>query len=61
MALSFPGQASIPFEYTRWKLAEKFGWTLEYIDSLSLQDMQDYWQIQDGIGRADEIRKGRKR
>lgn len=29
-------------DITRWQLAEKFGWTLDYIDSLSLGDLEDY-------------------
>jgi hypothetical protein len=33
----------------RWELAEKFGWTLEYIDSLSMETLHEYLQIQAGI------------
>ena len=33
-------------------MAEKFGWTLEYIDALPLGDIIDYWQIQDGREKA---------
>ena len=29
-------------DLTRWQLAEKFGWTLDYVNSLSLGDLQDY-------------------
>jgi hypothetical protein len=42
-------------DVAKWKLAEKFGWTLEYIDSLSLQDIHDYAEyneIQDGVNKA---------
>jgi hypothetical protein len=41
-------------------LAEKFGWTLEYIDTLSLGDILDFWQIQDGRTKASNSvnRKG---
>jgi len=36
-----------PLEMIIWDIAEKFGWTLEYIDSLSVQKLHDYLQIQD--------------
>jgi hypothetical protein len=38
--------------WIRWSLAEKFGWTLEYIDNLSLGDIYDYYQLQDGRNKA---------
>lgn len=38
----------MPEEVLRWKLAEEFGWSLEYIDGLSLQDILDYISIEDG-------------
>lgn len=44
--LALDGQE--PPERVRWNLAEKFGWTLEYIDSLSMADLHEYLQIQDG-------------
>jgi len=28
------------------------GWTLEYIDGLSLADVHQFWQVTDGEGRA---------
>lgn len=33
-------------------MARKFGWTLTYIDSLSMEDQHEYWQILDGEGKA---------
>jgi len=44
--------ASPPLEYWRWHLAEQYGWTLDYVDSLSLADMTEYYQVQDGLGKA---------
>jgi hypothetical protein len=41
-----------PIEVIRWKLAEKFGWTLEYIDSLPVAILHEYLQIQDGKTHA---------
>jgi hypothetical protein len=38
-----------PMEMIRWQLAKEFGWTLEYIDSLSVADWHEYAQIQDGL------------
>lgn len=43
----------LPLEFWRWELAREFGWTLEYIDGLSLQDMVEYWQIVDGRNKAN--------
>ena len=37
---------------TKWELAEKFGWTFEYIDSLSVADWQDYRMIELGKNKA---------
>ena len=42
----------MPFEYTRWQLAEKYGWTLDYIDGLSVATLHEWVQIQDAIGKA---------
>jgi len=36
----------------KWNLAEKFGWTLEYIDSLPLSRLHEFMQIQDGRYKA---------
>jgi hypothetical protein len=37
-----------------WDMAERFGWTLEYIDSLPLSKLHEYLQIQDGKAKARE-------
>ena len=42
----------MPFEFIRWKLAESFGWTLDYIDSLSMSDVEQWMQILDGKSKA---------
>lgn len=36
----------------RWRLAAEFGWTLEYIDSLSVGDIIQYISIADGKAHA---------
>jgi len=43
-------------------MAEKFGWTLDYIDSLPYGRLMEYMQIVDGRNKAnDEAAKKRKR
>lgn len=37
-----------PLEALRWLLAERFGWTLEYVDSLSVADVHEFLQVEDG-------------
>ena len=48
------GDESEPIEALRWRVAERFGWTLDYIDSLSVADLHEYLQIQDGLGHAQK-------
>jgi hypothetical protein len=33
-------------------MARETGWSLEYIDGLSLADWHEYWQVTDGEARA---------
>jgi hypothetical protein len=42
-----------------WELAERFGWTLEYIESLPLAKLHDWEQILDGRtkGKAERQRR----
>ncbi|MFA5150975.1 MAG: hypothetical protein WC554_00300 [Clostridia bacterium] len=35
-------------------MAERFGWTLEYIDSLPMAKLHEYLQIEDGKMHARE-------
>jgi hypothetical protein len=37
-----------PIEQTRWDLAERFGWTLEYIEGLSVAKLHEFLQVLDG-------------
>jgi hypothetical protein len=43
-----------PLQLVRWTLAERFGWTLEYIDGLAVQEMHDLIQIDDGRAKDRE-------
>jgi hypothetical protein len=51
----------MPYEWWRVRMAREFGWTLDYIDSLSVQDWHDYWQVLDGEGKAKPKPPPRKR
>jgi hypothetical protein len=42
----------LPAQYIEWELALRTGWTLEYIRSLSMQDLADYRQVIDGMKKA---------
>jgi len=39
-------------ELLRWNLAERFHWTLSEIDALNFKDLHEFWQIEDGRGKA---------
>jgi len=47
--------APIPSKYFEWTLAFETGWTLDYIRSLSMQDIQDYLQIKDAMIKAKKL------
>ncbi len=51
----------MPFELLRWDLAEQFKWSLEYVDSLSLKEIEEYMQIRDGRGKAQETNAWRNK
>lgn len=42
----------MPFEFLRWILAERFGWTLDEVDALSMADLAQFLQIEDGKSKA---------
>jgi hypothetical protein len=44
-------------EFWRWEIARRFGWTLEYVDGLSLADLFEFWQIEDGRSKAQQENK----
>jgi len=37
-------------------MAERFGWTLEYIDALSLADFYEFLQVDEGRAKAKKVR-----
>lgn len=44
----------------RWRFAEQFGWTLEYIDTLSFGDFEDYAEVMDGYRKGMAFLRSRK-
>ena len=44
--------APVPFDYFRWRIAFDTGWNLEYINGLSMGDVQEYLQIKDAMAKA---------
>ena len=42
----------MPREWYRWHMAERFGWTLEYVDALMMQDFHEFLQVEDGKRKA---------
>ena len=47
-------RAGAPLRYIYWTLAERTGWTLEYIESLPLGVLHEWMQIMDARGKAKE-------
>jgi len=45
-------EAGVPMEYHVWAMAERFGWTLEYIDSIPLARWYELIQIDEARARA---------
>ena len=44
--------APAPQEWMVWQLAEKFGWTLEYVEGLPLAKLHEWMQIADAQAKA---------
>jgi len=42
-------------------LVEETGWTLEYVDGLSVADMNEWIQVRDGERKGMKVLAGRKR
>ena len=41
-----------PYELTRWEFVERFGWTLDEVDALSIGDLHEYMMVQMGRSKA---------
>lgn len=46
--------APAPGRYVEWLLAERTGWTLDYIESLPLAVFHEWLQIMDARGKASK-------
>lgn len=46
-----------PMAVSRWRIAERFGWTLEQVDALSVADLTELNAVDDGISKAIENEK----
>lgn len=44
----------MPLEYWRWELVKETGWTLEYIDALSVATFHEWMQVKDGTAKASK-------
>jgi len=51
----------MPWEYYRWHLAEKFGWSLDTVDSLSMGDIGEWFQIEDARTKVRDAYEQQKR
>lgn len=47
-----------PYEYIRWKIAKQYGWTLREVDAITMQDLTNYYQIQDAERKAASFLRG---
>lgn len=50
----------MPWEYWRWELVKETGWTLEYVDALSVGDFAEWIQVRDGKAKANKSLSERK-
>jgi hypothetical protein len=59
--LALVNDAPAPYQYIEVELAERFGWTLEYIENLSLQRVNDIFQTIDGRDKARAFKRRAKK
>ena len=52
MHLGIAYGAPLPTEYLRWAMAERMGWTLEYVDNLDVADMHQGLAVWEGEAKA---------
>jgi hypothetical protein len=53
-------RVGLPWQYWRWQIAERFGWTLREVDALSMGDLAEWFEIEDARGKYHEARNPRK-
>lgn len=42
----------MPLELLRWTMAERFGWTLDTVDALTVEQITEFAEIEDGRNAA---------
>ncbi len=47
------GKTGMPWEFWRWELVKETGWSLEYVDALSVKDFQEWVHVRDGKRKAE--------
>lgn len=50
--LAIVAKKDMPLEVMRWSLAERFGWTLSQVDALTIEELHEFIQIEDGRAHA---------
>lgn len=50
-----PNENGMPIEAARWILAERFRWTLDQVDALSIADLQILNAVDEGRNKARGI------
>jgi hypothetical protein len=50
----------LPWEFWRWQIAERFGWTLDTVDALSMGDLGEWFQIEDARAKEYQARHPKK-
>ncbi len=53
MGLLFDGE-DLPLEILRWKIAERFGWTLETVDNMKVSDLHEMLHVDDGQAKVNK-------
>ncbi len=51
----------MPWEFYRWQIAEKYGWTLGEVDALSMGELGEWFQIEDALGKYRDAHKQKRR
>jgi len=51
----------MPWEFYRWLIAERYGWTLAQVDALSMGEMGEWFQIEDARAKVRDAHSKQKR
>ena len=42
----------MPHEFWKWELIRETGWSLEYVDALTVADFNEWVQVRDGVSKG---------